>query len=135
MVREQLVRGAQCSVRGAIILALVALPSVALAQSGNGFLFKKPSGSFVMRAGYEPSRANGEGFDQFRRETTLGSNSFDSFNVGFDLNYFLTESFGLTFTLDVASRSNTSEYRDWDESGKPIVHENQLERAGSGGGL
>jgi hypothetical protein len=135
MVRRQLVRGAQCSIRGAIILALVVLPSVAVAQSGKGFLFKKPNGSFVMRAGYEPSQANGEGFDLFRRETTLGSRSFDSFNVGFDLNYFLTEYVDLTFTLDVATRSSTSEYRDWEENGKPIVHENQLDRVGFGGGI
>jgi hypothetical protein len=135
MVSRQLVRGAQRSIRGAIVLALVALPSIAGAQSGDGFLFKRPKGSFVMRAGYEPSRVKGDGFDQFRRETTLGSNSFDSFNVGFDFNYFLSQRFGLTFTLDVSSRSNTSEYREWEEAGRPIVHESQLDRVGFGGGV
>ena len=135
MVSGQLVRGAQCSIRNAIVLALIALPSVAVAQSGNGYLFKKPSGSFVMRAGYEPSRVSGEGFDVLRRETTLGDDSFNSFNLGIDFNYFLSRYVDLTFTLDVSSRASTSEYRDWEENGQPIVHETQLDRFGLGAGF
>ena len=135
MVSRQLARGAWRSIRGAIIVAALALPSVAAAQSGKGFLFKKPNGSFVMRAGYEPSSAQGEGFDMFRRETTLDSRSFDAFSLGFDLNYFLTQSFDLTFTLDVSSRSTSAEYREWQEGTLPIVHESQLDRIALGGGF
>jgi hypothetical protein len=135
MVSRQLVRGAQCSIRSAIVVALIALPSVAVAQSGNGYLFKQPNGSFVMRGGYEPSRATGEGFDVLRRETTLGDNSFNSFNLGFDLNFLLTRSVDLTFTVDLSSRASTSEYREWEENGQPIVHESQLDRVGLGAGF
>jgi hypothetical protein len=135
MVKRQFVRGAQCSIRGAVVLALIALPSVSFAQTGKGFLFRKPVGSFAMRAGYEASATNGAGFDQFRSETTLGSHSFDSFNLGFDLNYFATRYLDVTMTLDVSSRSNTSEYREWEENGKPIVHESELDRVALGAGF
>jgi hypothetical protein len=135
MVKRQFVRGAQCSIRGAVVLALLALPSVSFAQSGKGFLFRKPVGSFAMRAGYEASAANGDGFDLFRSETTLGSRSFDSFNLGFDLNYFASRYVDVTMTLDVSSRSTTSEYRDWEENGKPIVHESELDRVALGAGI
>ena len=135
MVREQLARGAQRSIRGAIVLTLFALPSIAVAQSGKGFLFKKPNGSFVMRAGYEAARTESEGFDFLKNETTLGPRSFDAFNLGFDLNYFLTRYVDLTFSFDVSSRQNTSEYREWDENGKPITHESELDRVSLGGGF
>jgi hypothetical protein len=88
-----------------------------------------------MRAGYEPSRVSGEGFDVLRRETTLGDDSFNSFNLGIDFNYFLSRYVDLTFTLDVSSRASTSEYRDWEENGQPIVHETQLDRFGLGAGF
>jgi hypothetical protein len=135
MVKRQFVRGAQCSIRGAVVLALLALPSVSFAQGGKGFLFKNPAGSFTMRAGYEASAANGEGFDVLRSETTLGSRSFDSFNLGFDFNFFASRYVDLTMTLDVSSRSNTSEYRDWEENGRPIVHESELDRVALGAGF
>lgn len=136
MVKRQFVRGAQCSIRGAVVLALLALPSISFAQqSGKGFLFRKPVGSFSMRAGYEASAANGDGFDVLRSQTTLGSRSFDAFNLGFDLNYFASRYFDVTMTLDVSSRSNTSEYRDWEENGKPIVHESELDRVALGAGF
>ena len=135
MVKQQFVRGAQCSIRSAVVLALLALPSVSFAQSGKGFLFRKPAGSFTMRAGYEASAANGAGFDQLRAETTLGARSFDSFNLGFDLNYFATRNVDVTLTLDVSSRSTTSEYRQWEENGKPIMHESELDRVALGAGF
>jgi hypothetical protein len=138
MVRGQFSRGAKCSIRGAIVLALVALPSVASSQTGRGFLFKKPNGSFVMRAGYEMANTSsdpGEGFAILKTETTLGPRSFDAFNLGFDLNYYLTRYVDLTFALDVSSRQNTSEYRDWDENGQPITHQSELDRFSLGAGF
>jgi len=135
MVRKQSARGTQWFFRGAIILASFALPAVAVAQSGKGFLFKEPNGSFTMRAGYEAAQTSSEGFDVMRRETTLGPRSFDAFNLGFDLNYFLTRRVDLTFSLDVSSRENSSEYREWEENGQPIIHTSELERVALGGGF
>jgi hypothetical protein len=135
MVKGQSTRGTQCSIRGAIMLALLALPSVAVAQNGDGFLFQRPKGSFVMRVGYEAARPASESFDFLEGETTLGPRSFDAINLGADLNFFLTRSIDLTFTLDVTSRTNTSEYREWEENGQPITHESTLERAMLGGGF
>ena len=135
MVKRQSARGAQCSMRGAIMLALIALPSVAVAQNGDGFLFQRPKGSFTMRAGYEAANPASESYDVLKGETTLGPRSFDAINLGADLDFYLTRSVDLTFTLDVTSRTNTSEYRDWEENGQPITHQSTLERATLGGGF
>ena len=140
MVRRQFARGAQCSIRGAIVVALFALPSVAVAQSGRGFLFHAPNGSLTMRAGYQASNTTSssgpnDGVDVLQRETTLGSRSFDSFNLGVDLNFALSPRLDLTGTVDLWSRSNTSEYREWEENGKPITHESALNRVGLAGGF
>jgi len=57
-------------------MTLLALPSVAAAQSGKGFMFKRPTGSFTMRAGYEASNTitssgTNDGVDVLQRETPL----------------------------------------------------------------
>ena len=82
MVRRQFSRGAQRScirvVFGCAVAGLVALPTIAAAQSGKGFLFKKPSGSFVMRAGYEAAVTSSQPFTVRRQETTLGPRSCDA---------------------------------------------------------
>jgi hypothetical protein len=117
------------------MLALFALPSVAVAQTGEGFLFQKPRASFVMRAGYEAANPESESFKVLEGETTLGPRSFDAVNLGADLNVFLTRYLDMTFTFDVTSRTNTSEYREWEENGQPITHQSTLERAMLGTGF
>lgn len=131
----QVTRGAQ-RLAGAIAAVLIALPAVASAQSsGRGFLFEKPNGSFSIRAGYEAANTSSEPFDVLKRETTLGPRSFDAFNLALDLNAFLTRRLDLVFTLDASSRTTTSEYRDWEENGRPIAHESTLDRLAFGTGL
>lgn len=133
---RQFARGAQRLFRGAIVVGLVALPSLAAAQrSGRGFLFEKPNASFVMRAGYSAANTSGQPFTILAQETTIGPRSFDSFNLGLDLNCFLTRYADLVFTVDVSSRTTSAEYREWEENGRPIVQESQLDRVALGGGF
>jgi hypothetical protein len=135
MVKKQSARGAQCSIRGAIILALVALPSIAAAQSGKGYLFKRPSGSFVMRLGYEAANTSSQPFTVAREQTTLGPRSFDGFKLGLDLNATMTDHLDFVTTFDASTRTNTAEYREWEEGGQPIVHQSTLDRAALGVGI
>jgi hypothetical protein len=139
MVRRQSARGAQRScIRGFFCLAmsgLVALPTIAAAQSGKGFLFKKPNGSFVMRAGYEAANTSSQPFTVLKQQTTLGPRSFDAFSLGFDLNFFLNDHVDFVTTFDASTRTNTAEYREWEENGQPIVHQSTLDRAALGAGF
>lgn len=120
----------------AIAGVFIALPSVTSAQSsGDGFLFKKPSGSFSLRGGYALANTSGEPFSVLKRETTVGARSFDSFNAGVDLSLVLTRRIDLVFSGDLSSRTKSAEYREWEENGNPIVQQSTLERAALGAGL
>jgi hypothetical protein len=116
-------------------VALITLPSFAVAQSGRGFLFKRPNGSFVIRAGYEAANTQSQPFTVAREQTTLGPRSFDGFNLGLDLNFVLTNHVDFVTTFDASTRTNTAEYREWEENGQPIVHQSTLDRAALGAGF
>jgi hypothetical protein len=122
-------------VSGMVVLALLAVPSFAAAQSGDGFLFREPRASFTFRGGYELANTSGEPFSVLKRETTLGPRSFDAFSGGVDLNVFLPRRFDLVVSLDLTSRTRTAEYREWEENGQPIRHQSSLDRAAFGAGL
>ena len=124
------------SIRGAVGLALIALPSLAVAQSGKGFLFRKPHAAFTMRAGYEAANTSDTLFAGIRRDMTIGPRDFDAFNFAADLNYFLTQRTDLVFTLDLSSRTTSGAYRGgWLENGRPVTHEASLDRAALGAGF
>ena len=137
MVSRQFARGAKRSIRGAIVLSLIALPSIAAAQpASRGYLFKKPNGSFTMRAGYQVQNTASEPFLVERSLTTADSRSFDGFNLGFDLNFAVTRRVDVVLTTDMSTRTNTAEYTGgWNENGLPIVHKNTLDRFALGGGF
>ena len=134
--RLQVTRGAQRRFGAAIFAVLVALPSIAAAQSsGKGFLFEKPNGSFSMRLGYEAANTSSEPFTILQEETTVGPRSFDALALGLDFNVFLSRRVDLVFTFDVSSRTKTAEYREWEENGRPIVNEATLDRVAFGTGF
>lgn len=128
--------GTRRYIGGALLAALIALPAAASAQStGKGFLFKKPNGSFSMRMGYEAANTSSEPFKVLKRETTLGQRSLDAFNLGIDVNAFLTPRVDLVFTMEGSSRTTTAEYREWEENGSPITHTSTLDRLAFGAGV
>jgi hypothetical protein len=130
---RQVVRVALRSLAGVAALAAFAVP--AQAQSGDGFLFRAPRGSFTFRTGYELANTSGEPFTILERETTIGPRSFDAFNLGVDFGYFMTKRLDLTLTLDVSTRTKSAEYREWEENGQPIVNQSTFDRAGFAAGL
>lgn len=133
MSSRQVARGVMRSTIGAAALALLASP--AQAQSGDGFLFGAPRGSFTFRSGYELANTSGQPFTVLERETTIGPRSFDAFNLGIDFGYFATKRVDVTVTLDVSSRTKSAEYREWEENGRPIIHRSTLDRAALAAGL
>jgi hypothetical protein len=122
--------------RGVVLALVVALPSAASAQvSGDGFMFKRPSGSLTLRGGYELANTSGQPFTILQRETTVGPRSFDAFNAAADLNWFVSPRMDLLMTLDMSTRTKSAEYREWEENGKPITQQSTLDRLGLGAGL
>lgn len=136
MSNWQAARGVTRFFASAVAGGLIALPAVASAQSsGDGFMFKKPSGSFSFRGGYALASTTGEPFSVLKRETTVGARSFDAFSAGADFNYFLSRRVDLVFTGDLSSRTKSAEYREWEENGNPIIQQSTLDRYALGIGL
>lgn len=129
-------RGARRFFASAVAGVLIALPSVTSAQaSGDGFMFKKPSGSLSVRGGYALANTSSQPFSILKRETTIGARSFDSFSTGVDLNFVVARRIDLVLSGDLSSRTKSAEYREWEENGKPIIQQSTLERVALGAGL
>lgn len=131
----QFARGAQRSVAALFTAVAVTLPASALAQSGDGFLFKRPGGSFVIRAGYGLANTDGQPFTVLKDQTTIGPRSFDAFHLGLDANFAVSRRLDFVLTLEGSSRTSTAEYREWEENGQPISNESTLDRGIFGAGF
>jgi hypothetical protein len=121
----------------AIAIAALCAASSAAAQSsaGRGFLFHAPDAALVIRGGYTLANTTGNPYSDFKSQTTMGNRSLDAATFGADLDLFMTKRLDAVVSFDVSTRTKTAEYRDWDESGKPIVHQTTLDRAGITGGF
>jgi hypothetical protein len=132
----QCARGTRRYIGALITAAVVALPASAAAQtSGDGFLFKRPAGSFVIRGGYGLANTDGQPFTVLKAQTTIGSRSFDAVHLGLDANFAVSRRFDFTLTLEGSSRTTTAEYREWEEDGQPITNQSTLDRGIFGAGF
>lgn len=121
-----------------LFLMLGSVPGIGLAaESGAGapeysrdnpekakadFLFKEPERYMDFRLGMFYPRADSDLFDMVTRELTLEKSDFQAWNLGIDLGFNLFERVDLVFGFDYASRSKTSEFRNYiDEQGLPIT--------------
>jgi hypothetical protein len=118
----------------ATLVAVLVAPSLASAQGGPGFLFKRPTFAIGVRAGWVIPRAGGQLLDYTLDEfiplgaDTTTSLSFNSPYIGGEISvrpwdrWDITAGFGWT-----RSRSRT-EYRRWiDDVGDPISQETTLQ--------
>jgi hypothetical protein len=112
------------------LLALAALaPPVGAQNSGKGFLFKKPVGSFSIRAGYAMANAGSDVFADATSLLTLNKSDFGAFNWGGDISYSTSARTDLVFDVDVSSSKANSEFRDWeDNNGAPIEQATKFKR-------
>lgn len=94
----------------ATIFAFV-LPGVALAQGGDGFLFKEPTVSIKFETGYGFQRANSEIFDFTLNQLTIGRRDFDSPYVGGEIALHATARWDVFFNVGYQSSSVASEFR------------------------
>jgi hypothetical protein len=108
---------------------LITLAQPVEAQSGNGFLFGRPAGSFTLRGGYAVANAGSGVFEDAISQLTIDKRDFGAFTWGGDISYAATPRFDLVFDGEVASSSHNSEFRDFvDNNDEPIEQETKFRR-------
>jgi outer membrane protein W len=99
----------------------LALPGGALAQGGDGFLFKAPTVSIKFETGYGFQQARSDIFTFTREQLTLGPRAFDSPYVGGEVALRVADRLDVALTAGYQSSSVGSEFRGWvDTDGLPI---------------
>lgn len=110
-------------------LALVTPARSLDAQSGNGFLFGPPSGSFTLRGGYAVANAGSGVFEDAISQLTIDKRDFAAINFGGDISYSPTGRLDIVFDGEVSSSSHGSEFRDFvDNNDRPIEQETKFRR-------
>ncbi len=105
----------------AALVAALALPSVAEAQGGPGFLFKNPRVSLGVRTGYQLPRVGSDIFDFPLDSLTLSRSDFASPYLGGELAVRVTDRLDLAAGLGWARARSRSEYVNWvDQDNLPI---------------
>lgn len=98
--------------------------------SGDGYLFKRPSGSLTIRGGYTQPTASSDVFNDSREFLTLSRGDFGSGSVSAEVGVRIADRWSLQFNGGYSKRSVASEFRDWeDNDGLPIEQTTQLARA------
>src|SRR4051812_48353426 len=105
----------------AAAIALVALGRPATAQSGKGFLFKQPVGSFSLRGGYSVASAGSDVFSESTRQLTLDKSDFNAAMWGGDVSFAFSSRTDLVFDAAYSTTTKPSEFRDFtDNNDNPI---------------
>jgi len=113
----------------AAALALAARGQPAAAQSGKGFLFKQPIGSFSLRGGYAFASAASDVFSESTRQLTLDKSDFNAAMWGGDVSFALASRTDIVFDAAYASKTNPSEFREFtDNNDNPIQQTTKYRR-------
>lgn len=118
---------AACLAAGLTALHLV--PSPLSAQDDPDFLFGRPSVTVGLHGGWSMPSGSGEIFEFVRERLTVDPGDFDSFLFGGEIAWRWTERLDVTASLEYASASVRSEFRDWvDQDDRPIEQTTDLSR-------
>ncbi len=112
------------------LAAFLALPPAAFGQSqGDGFLFRRPQGTFTLRMGVARPNATGDPFAFFSNELTLSRSSYVAFDLAADLAFALTPRMDLVIGSGWAGSQAPSEARHWtDQNNQPIRQTTTFQR-------
>ena len=116
---------------GGILLAasLALAPGVRAQATGDGFLFRRPGGSFRIWTGYDRARADSPIFTFVTDTFTLSKSSFGAFAIGGDVAMRVAPRMDLVLSGGWAGSKAGSEYRNWtDNNNQPIRQTTSLER-------
>ena len=116
---------------GGMLLAasLLLAPGAHGQATGDGFLFRQPSGSLRIWSGYDRALANSPIFKFVTDTFTLSKRSFGAFAIGGDLSIRLAPRLDVMVSAAWAGSRAGSEYRNWmDTTHHPIQQTTSLER-------
>jgi hypothetical protein len=116
---------------GGILLAmsLALAPCLRGQDAGNGFLFRRPTGSLRVWTGYDRALANSPIFAFITDTFTLSKSSFGALAVGGDLALRVGPQVEVMFSGGWSGSQSASEYRHWeDNNNQPIRQTTSLER-------
>jgi hypothetical protein len=113
-----------------VFIGLVGLtPTLEAQNSGKGFLFNRPVGSFTLRGGYAMPTAGSDVFSDATSLLTLDKSDFNAFAFGGDISYSTSARTDLVFDGEVSSSKAGSEFRDWvDNNDQPIEQDTKFKR-------
>lgn len=111
--------------RGGTLVAVLAIcmahEASAQRNTGDGFLFSEPAGSFSIRGGYSGASASSDLFAFTTDQLTLGKSSFSGATAGAEMALRLSPQFDLSISADYAGVSPRSEFRRLvDQNNQPI---------------
>lgn len=118
----------------AVLIALVSLAPIAAAraqapESGNGFLFGQPQGSFTIRGGFDRASAGGDLFGFVTDQLTLRRGDFSGPAVGADVALRISPRFDVVLSGAYATASASSEFRRLvDNNNMPIAQTTTFRR-------
>ncbi len=92
---------------------LMILPVEALAQGGDGFLFKRPSVQLSIRGDYFVPRAGSEIFDFTRAQLTVDKRDFNTAGIGAEIAIRASERVDVALNFGYGRSETLSEFRDW----------------------
>lgn len=112
-----------------LLMLTPAVASPGLAQDDPDFLFGRPTVTLGLHGGWSMPVQSSEIFEFVREELTVDPGAFDSFTFGGEVSWRWTERLDLSVTLEHASASVPSEFRDWvDLEDRPIEQTTSLRR-------
>jgi outer membrane protein W len=97
----------------AIAATFLAPPRAGAQGSGDGFLFQKPVGAFIVRGGFASATANGDIYSFLTDQFTLNKGDFRSPSFGADLLVTVAPRVDLDFGFGYSGWKRPSEFRDF----------------------
>jgi len=120
----------RASVLAVVVASALSVPRLAPAQeSGDGFRFQPPSGSWSLRGGFAMPSAGSDLFSFTTSTLKIDRSDFRAFEYGADLAFTITPRLDLVFDISHSGMSKGSEFRDFvDNNEQPIQQTTGFQR-------
>jgi opacity protein-like surface antigen len=110
-------------------LALAVAQPARAQDSGDGFRFHPPSGSWSLHGGYAMPTANSDLFRFTTGNLTVNHNDFNAVDIGADLAFTIARRLDLVFDLSYSGMNKSSEFRNFvDNNNQPIQQSTSFAR-------